>query len=119
MEIEAENDKTHYPLPLSMVELDNIGSLKKFDITPATLRQLIRQMGETISEYSHSEHGTSMSSGFGLNHQGASIMNRTIGSNMNGGSMRKTAREFFSKDNLDHPSIDENRHLKQELERMK
>ena len=50
VEIEADNDKTHYPLPMSMVELDNIGSLKKYDITPFVLRQLIRQMGETISE---------------------------------------------------------------------
>ena len=36
-----------------------------------------------------------MSDGFGVQ---TSIMNRTIGSNM-GASLRKTAREFFSKDN--------------------
>lgn len=28
-EIEAENDKTHYPLPLSMIEIDNINSIKQ------------------------------------------------------------------------------------------
>ena len=42
VEIEADNDKTHYPLPLNQVELDNIASLKRYDITPAVLRTLIR-----------------------------------------------------------------------------
>mmetsp|Transcript_32816 Transcript_32816/g.50112 ORF Transcript_32816/g.50112 Transcript_32816/m.50112 type:complete len:139 (-) Transcript_32816:1234-1650(-) len=28
---------------------------------------------------------------------------------------RRTAREFFSKENLDHPSIEENKNLKQQL----
>ena len=28
-EIEAENDKTHYPLPLSMIEINDLKSLKQ------------------------------------------------------------------------------------------
>ena len=27
-EIEAENDKTHYPLPLNLVEIENISDIK-------------------------------------------------------------------------------------------
>lgn len=59
-----------------------------------------------------------MSSGFGLQSgNGGSIMNRTIGSSMH--SAKKTAREFFSKDNMQHPSIEENRQLKDELQRIR
>ena len=56
-----------------------------------------------------------MSSGFGLVQSG-SIMNRTLTSMT---SAKKTAREFFSKDNVQHPSIEENRQLKDELLRIR
>ena len=43
-------------------------------------------------------------------------MNRTLTSMT---SAKKTAREFFSKDNVQHPSIEENRVLKDELLRIR
>lgn len=54
-------------------------------------------------------------SGFNV---GGSMLNQTINSNMNSlmnteRIQRKTAREFFSKDNLNHPSIEENKQLHQ------
>lgn len=38
---------------------------------------------------------------------------------MRGSGFCNTARQFFSKDNLDHPSIEENRKLKQQLEHLR
>ena len=51
------------------------------------------------------------------------MLNHTINSNMNSLNTdrvnRKTAREFFSKDNLNHPSIEENKQLHQQLMHLK
>ena len=45
-EIEAQNEKTHYPLPLSMIEITNIQSIKEQKISKATMKALIREMSE-------------------------------------------------------------------------
>jgi len=37
-EIEAQNDKTHYPLPLSMVEIAGIQSIKEQKISKQTMK---------------------------------------------------------------------------------
>ena len=112
-EIEAENDKTHYPLPLNLVEINRITDIKDQKISKATMRQLIRQMSEVISQ----SQGTgsimnTQSDGFGI---GGSMLNHTLKSDMQMSTntiTRRTAREFFSRDNLQHPSIEENKHLK-------
>ena len=72
-------------------------------------------MGDTISQ----SQGTlqTQSSGFGMN---SSILNKTIKSDMKSEySARRTAREFFSKDNESHPSIEENKLLKDQLNHLK
>ena len=48
-EIEVDTDKTHYPLPLNMLEIKDIASLRAQDVSKATLRMIIRQMGEIVS----------------------------------------------------------------------
>lgn len=37
-EIEAENGKTHYPLPLNMLEITDLASIKKQGIPKAMMR---------------------------------------------------------------------------------
>jgi len=64
-EIEAENDKTHYPLPLNMVEINSISSVKEQRVSKALLRQMIRQMGDALSQ-TQSQASLTQSSGFGL-----------------------------------------------------
>jgi len=53
-------------------------------------------------------------------------MNHTINTNresdmlLSTGQMsRRTAKQFFSKDNINHPSIEENKKLKAELDNIK
>lgn len=72
------------------------------------MRQMIVQMSEIISQSQGSVMQT-QSSGFGMG--GGSILNHTLKSDMQMSSMtsRRTAREFFSKDNVDHPIIEENK----------
>ena len=48
-EIEAENGKTHYPLPLNMLEITDISSVKQQNISKQQMRQIIRFMGDCIS----------------------------------------------------------------------
>jgi len=40
-EIEAGADKTHYPMPLSMVEIKDMRMLKEMRISKALMRQII------------------------------------------------------------------------------
>ena len=50
----------------------------------------------------------------------SSILNRTLKSDLKSDySVRRTAREFFSKDNEAHPSISENKMLKDQLNHLK
>ena len=63
-EIEAENGKTHYPLPLSMIEITDIASLKKQGIPKTMMKQIIRFMGDAISQSQGTMH--TQSSGFGM-----------------------------------------------------
>ena len=50
----------------------------------------------------------------------SSMLNRTLKSDMKSDySIRRTAREFFSKDNEAHPSISENKMLKDQLSHLK
>ena len=49
-EIEAGNDKTHYPLPLSMVEIKDMASIKESRISRAMMRQIIQYMAYAVSE---------------------------------------------------------------------
>ena len=72
-------------------------------------------MGDAISQ----SQGTmqTQSSGFGMS---SSMLNKTIKSDMKSDfSARRTAREFFSKDNESHPSIEENKMLKDQLNHLK
>lgn len=49
-EIEAENDKTHYPLPLNLVDINNVADIKEQKISKAAMRQMIRQMSDIVSQ---------------------------------------------------------------------
>ena len=50
----------------------------------------------------------------------SSMLNKTLKSDMKSEfSVRRTAREFFSKDNEAHPSISENKLLKDQLSHLK
>ena len=40
-EIDAANDKTHYPLPLSLVDITDFKSFKELKISKALMRQMI------------------------------------------------------------------------------
>ena len=78
------------------------------------MKRIIRQMSEQISESQGGSVMHTQSSGFGI---GGSMLNQTINSKSDmllntDRSSRRTAREFFSKDNLNHPSIEENKQLK-------
>lgn len=114
-EIEVDAGKTHYPLPLSMIEITDMHSIKQQGIPKAMMRQIIRFMGDAVSQ----SQGTmqTQSSGFGMS---SSLLNKTIKSDMKSEySARRTAREFFSKDNENHPSIEENKMLKDQLNHLK
>ena len=47
-ELVVEADKTHYPLPLNVVELTDMAQLRAAGITKAEMRTIIRMMGEVI-----------------------------------------------------------------------
>jgi hypothetical protein len=100
-EIEAQNDKTHYPLPLSMVEIAGIQSIKEQKISKQTMKQMIQQMSEQLRESQGGSVMNTQTSGFGM---GGSMLNHTINSKSDmlmssERSSRRTAREFFSKEN--------------------
>ena len=79
------------------------------------MRQIIRFMGDAVSQSQGTMH--TQSSGFGMS---SSLLNKTIKSDMKSEfSARHTAREFFSKDNESHPSIEENRMLKDQLNHLR
>jgi hypothetical protein len=40
-EIEADNDKTHYPLPLTLVDIKQMSCIKEQKISKASMRQMI------------------------------------------------------------------------------
>lgn len=114
-EIDAEFGKTHYPLPLNMLEITDFSSIKKQGLSKPMMRQIIRFMGDTISQSQGTLH--TQSSGFGMN---SSMLNKTLKSDTKSDfSARRTAREFFSKDNEAHPSISENKLLKDQLQHLK
>ena len=48
-EIEAGKDKTHYPVPLSMVEIKDMQDLINLKISKALMKQIISHLGETVS----------------------------------------------------------------------
>jgi hypothetical protein len=122
-EIEASNDKTHFPLPLSMVEISDFKSLIDLKISKKLMKQIISYMGETVSQ-SQSSVMQTQSSGFGMATQ--SFMNQTINSSQSNAllqsgrmSTARSVKQFFSKDNENHPSIEENKKLKTELEHLR
>ena len=92
--------------------------IKEQKISKANMRQMIVQMSDMLSQSQGSVMQT-QSSGFGMG--GGSILNHTLKSDMQMSSMtqRKTAREFFSKDNVIHPTIEENKQLKSQLNHFK
>ena len=49
-EIDADNDKTHYPLPLNFVEVNSMNNIKEQKISKTLMRQMIRQMGDALSQ---------------------------------------------------------------------
>jgi hypothetical protein len=48
-EIEADNDKTHYPLPLTLVEIKQMSCIKDQKISKASMRQMIMQLSDILS----------------------------------------------------------------------
>ena len=82
------------------------------------MKLIIGHLGDTISQ----SQGTSsvmhtQSSGFGMGTN--SLMNHTINTNRDsellqstGQLTRRTAKQFFSKENENHPSIEENHKLR-------
>lgn len=51
-ELVVEADKTHYPLPLNIVELQDMAALRSANITKSEMRTIIRLMGEVIQAQS-------------------------------------------------------------------
>jgi len=84
----------HYPMPLSLIELS-----APFQ-DPATLKKMVERMSQTLQDF----HQMSKSQ--------VSFQSLTSGDNFG----RQTANEFFSRENMQHPSIEENKKLKQKLE---
>lgn len=98
-----------------MLEITDFHSIKKQNVSKPMMRQIIRFMGDNITQSQGTLH--TQSSGFGIN---SSMMNKTLKSDMKSElSIRRTAREFFSKDNESHPSISENKLLKDQLSHLK
>jgi hypothetical protein len=80
----------HYPLPLNPVETG------AFLMDKETMKRMVHRMSQTLSEFKNMN----------------STLNSAVGSNFGG---RQTAREFFSKDNLIHPVVEENQKLREKL----
>ena len=80
--------KIHYPLPLNPVETG------AFTMDRETMLRMVQRMSQTLTEFK-------------------SMNNTGNGSQMNYNSIgRQTAKEFFSKENMIHPVVEENVVLK-------
>ena len=82
-----KDTKVHYPLPLNPVETG------MYNLDKETMQQMIKRMSQTLTDFKST--------------------NTFAQSQTNVG--RQTAKEFFSKENLTHPVVEENARLKEKL----
>ena len=81
--------KVHYPLPLNPIESN------MFMLDKATMKKMVARMSQTLQDFSSSDAAAS-SAGFSQ-------------------AGRRTAQEFFSKENRHHPLMQENESLMSKL----
>ena len=88
--VQDEQQKVHYPLPLNPVETG------PFLMDKETMKRMVSRMSQTLTEFK--------------------TLNSTVSSG-NGSAMfgRHTAKEFFSRENLTHPLVEENQKLREKL----
>lgn len=91
--------KVHYPLPLLPLETD-----KPHTLDPATIKMMISKMAQSMTNI-HRQMGQSQSSFQSQAQQSDQAF--------------VTARSFFSKNNPDHPSVQENQKLRKRLQVLK
>ena len=92
--------KVHYPLPLMPLETD-----KPHTLDPATLKLMIAKMARSMTDFHKSTEQSQASS----HHSG---FNQSLGGR---DQNFVTAKSFFSRQNVDHPSVQENMKLKKRL----
>ncbi|CDW86326.1 UNKNOWN [Stylonychia lemnae] len=98
--------KVHYPLPLNPVETGT------YLMDKETMKRMVKRMSQTLGEFRN------MNSTGGMSQQNQSNgFNQTTGT-MNSNFGRQTAKEFFSKENLMHPAVEENAQLKKKLQQL-
>lgn len=94
----GDGGKVHYPLPLNPVETG------PFLMDKDTMRRMVQRMSQTLTEFKSTPN---------QNHSHNHSIASTSTANNNLG--RQTAREFFSRENLIHPIVDENQKLRDKL----
>ena len=96
--------KVHYPMPLVPLETSQPHLLDK-----ETMKLMIKKMGQSLTQFNHATHS----------------MNNTVQSHSSLGRQSEqqfgfvTARSFFSKDNPNHPQVQENEKLKKRMEMLR
>ena len=80
-------------MPLNPVETG------AFMMDKDTMKRMVSRMSQTLTEFKQS-------------------MGSTLNSNVSSGFGRQTAREFFSKENLTHPVVEENQKLRDKLRKL-
>ena len=95
--------KVHYPMPLVPLETSQPHLLDK-----ETMKLMIRKMGQSLTQLNDAAHS----------------MNNTVQSQSSLGKRSEqygfvTARSFFSKDNPNHPQVQENEKLKKRMDMLR
>ena len=94
--------KVHYPMPLVPIETE------PHLLDPQTMKMMIRRMGQSIKQFNAAKNT--------LN----STMHSQSSAGLNGSQLGfVTARSFFSKDNPNHPQVQENEKLRKRLEMLR